>query len=104
MIVEVNVFVMLRHFDQFSDLTGSVMEYVMCKKFNDPERLDDIEQTAFGNLVRTLHELILYLCPQFLGIPPHAFRHRVFGLPSEHYLPIPRSLATVASYALRSGI
>jgi hypothetical protein len=30
--VEVNVFVMLRHFDQFGGLTGSVMEYVMAKR------------------------------------------------------------------------
>jgi hypothetical protein len=29
MMVEVNVFVMPRHFDRFGDLTGSVMEYVM---------------------------------------------------------------------------
>jgi hypothetical protein len=29
MIVEVNVFVMPRHFDQFGGLTGSVVEYVM---------------------------------------------------------------------------
>jgi hypothetical protein len=28
MIVEVNVFVMLRHFDRFGGLTGSVVEYV----------------------------------------------------------------------------
>jgi hypothetical protein len=28
MIVEVNVFVMPRHFDQFGGLTGSVVEYV----------------------------------------------------------------------------
>jgi hypothetical protein len=29
MIVEVNVFVMPRHFDQFGGLTGSVVEYVI---------------------------------------------------------------------------
>jgi hypothetical protein len=29
MIVKVNVFVMLRHFDQFSSLTGLVVEYVI---------------------------------------------------------------------------
>jgi hypothetical protein len=28
MMVEVNVFVMPRHFNQFNDLTGSVIEYV----------------------------------------------------------------------------
>jgi hypothetical protein len=31
MIVEVNVFVMPRHFDRFGGLTGSVVEYVMCR-------------------------------------------------------------------------
>jgi hypothetical protein len=29
MMVEDNVFVMLRHFDQFGGLTGSVVEYVI---------------------------------------------------------------------------
>jgi hypothetical protein len=31
MIVEVNVFVMPRHFDRFGGLTGLVVEYVSCK-------------------------------------------------------------------------
>jgi hypothetical protein len=31
MIVEVNVFVMPRHFDRFGGLTGSVVEYVIKK-------------------------------------------------------------------------
>jgi hypothetical protein len=33
MIVEVNVFVMPRHFDRFGGLTGSVVEYVTCILF-----------------------------------------------------------------------
>jgi hypothetical protein len=34
MIVEVNVFVMPRHFDRFGGLTGSVVEYVILSRYH----------------------------------------------------------------------